>query len=273
MPIIALSDLSDERLAPFVRLTDHQLKDGEDRRRGLMVAESRIVLELALREQMAPQALLLDERHLRRMVQVLSTVPEEVPIFVAPRDVLSEVVGYNVTRGYYGAFRRPDPRTVGDAFRGTRLIAVLDGLVDPTNVGALFRSAAALGADAVLLSPTCADPLCRRSLRVSMGTVLQVPWARFGADLPWPHEALGRLRSEGFHVAAMALAEGATPLDDPTLSAHERIALVFGSEGWGLPDATVAACDEAVVIPMAARVDSLNVAASAAVALWELRRN
>ncbi len=271
MPIIALDDLSDQRLAPFVRLSDHQLRDSENRNRKLMVAESRFVVELALREGLQALALLLDERHLHTMQEALSGLDDEVPVFVAPRALLSELVGYNVTRGYYGAFVRPELRSVREVTRDACRIAVLDGLVDPTNVGALFRSAAALGADAVLLSPTCADPLSRRALRVSMGTVLQVPWTRLDGNQGTWAMSLRELRSQGFHVAAMALVDGATPLDSPALAAHEKLALVFGTEGWGLSENVLQECDEAVVIPMSGRVDSLNVATSAAVAFWQLR--
>lgn len=274
MPIIQLEDMADERLAPFVRLRDHQLRDRVDKGRNILVAESRFVLEVAVREGLAPLALLLDERHVPRMSDLIERVGSEVPVFVAPRAVLSELVGYNVTRGYYGAFARPTAPSVADVATDARLLVVLDGLVDATNVGAIFRSAAALGADAVLLSPTCADPFSRRALRVSMGTSLQIPWARIASEGPhaWPQGALRGLQRLGFHVAALALTDDATPLGDPRLASHDRICLVLGTEGWGLSPQVLSAVDEAVVIPMSGRVDSLNVGAAAAVALWELRR-
>lgn len=272
MRTIALSELSDERLAPFLRLSDHQLRDRKEKNDGVMVVESRFVLRTALAQGLTPLALLLDERHLDRMRPELEGLGDDIPVFTAPRALLSELVGFNVTRGYYGAFVRPEPRSLAEVTDGARLVGVLDGLVDATNVGAIFRSAAALGADALLLSPTCADPYSRRALRVSMGTSLTLPWARLGGDgeAVWPAPALEHLRADGFHVAAMALADDATPLGDPRLAAHERMALVFGTEGWGLADDVLACCDETVMIPMAPGVDSLNVAASSAVAFWEL---
>lgn len=274
MPIIAIDALSDGRLDVFMRLTEGQLRTAFERERALMVVESHLVLEAALLAGMEPVALLLDVRHLEALSGVLRKVPEEVPIYLAPRAVLSEVVGFNVTRGVMGAFRRPRARGVDEVLSGARRVAVLEGLVDVSNVGALFRSAAALGVDALLLDPTCADPLNRRAARVSMGAVFQLPWATFDAEGPlsWPVGALGHLRGQGFHVAAMALVEGATPLGSEGLACHDRLALVFGSEGPGLTPAALGACDEAVVIPMFHGIDSLNVAASSAVAFWQLCR-
>ena len=275
MDIVCIRDAEDERLDVYARLTEHQLRSKLRRDKATMIAESRIVIEVALKEGMEPLSLLMDERHVEAMRPTLEGLPAGVPVYVAPREVLSQIVGFKVTRGIMAAMRRPDPVPVAQVARGARRLAVLDGLVDATNVGAIFRSAAALGVDGVLLSPTCADPLSRRAARVSMGTVFQVPWATFGArgeELAWPGEALAFLHEEGFCVAAMALVDGARPLDDPTLLAHEKLALVFGTEGWGLSPEALVACDEAVVIPMAHGVDSLNVAASSAVAFWQLCR-
>ena len=274
MPTIHVDDLADPRLDAFARLTDHQLRSAYELEHSLMVVESPFAIGVALREGLEPVSFLLDERHESSMSEILSDVDEEVPIFLAPRHVMSQLVGFKVTRGVMGAFRRPEPKSVLDVVRDARRVAVLEGLVDATNVGALFRSAAALGVDAILLDPTCADPYARRSNRVSMGTVLKMPWATFPAQgsEAWPSEGLGLLRQRGFHVVAMALEEGALPLDDPSLLTHERLALVFGSEGWGISSRARAACDEAVVIPMAHGVDSLNVAASSAVAFWQLCR-
>ena len=209
----------------------------------------------------------------------LSTSDELIPVLVSkkmPVDLLVKIVGFKVTRGIMAALRRPRELSADEVLRDARRVAVLDGLVDATNVGAIMRSAAAFGVDAVLLSPTCADPLSRRACRVSMGTVFQLPWVHLGEAEGewgrWPEGALGSLRAAGFHVAAMALEDGATVLDDPALCEHERLALVFGTEGWGLPRRTLACCDECVIIPMAAGVDSLNVASSSAVAFWQLCR-
>lgn len=274
MPTIHVTDLSDGRLDVYARLTDHQLRNVLEPEQAVMVVESPFALEVALAEGLEPLSLLLDERHAEQVWPLVGRLDPSVPVFLAPREVMSELVGFKVTRGVMGAFRRPRPRTVTEVLSGARRVAVLEGLVDVSNVGALFRSAAALGVDAVLLDPHCADPLTRRALRVSMGTVLQVPWAVFpseGED-SWPEGALATLHAQGFHVAAMALVDGATPLDSPELGAHERLALVFGSEGWGISQRALAACDEAVIIPMAHGVDSLNVAASSAVAFWQLCR-
>ena len=274
MPTIHVNDLLDERLDVFARLTDRQLRSNIDRSRAVMVVESPFAVEVALREGLEPLSFLLDERHEQSMSAVLSQVDEEVPVFLAPRSLMSELVGFKVTRGVMAAFRRPAAREVSDVIEGARRIAVLEGLVDATNVGALFRSAAALGVDAILLDPTCADPFSRRAVRVSMGTVLKIPWATFDAegDRSWPTGSLGMLHDAGFYVAAMALEEGALPIDDPSLREHERLALVFGSEGWGITDGALASCDVAAIIPMSHGVDSLNVAASSAVAFWQLCR-
>jgi tRNA G18 (ribose-2'-O)-methylase SpoU len=273
MSTIHVADLSDGRLDVFIRLTDRDLRQKLEQEHQVMVVESPFALEVALREGLKPVSFLMDERHAEPMDQLLAGIGEDVPVFLAPREVMSQVVGFTVTRGVMGAFYRPRPLEVTEALAGARRVAVLEGLVDVSNVGAVFRSAAGLGFDAVLLDPTCADPLSRRAVRVSMGTVLQVPWARLPrqGENRWSDGAIRLLHEEGFHVAAMALVDGATPLDDPTLAMHERLALVFGSEGWGISSRTLALCDEAVIIPMAHEVDSLNVAASSAVAFWQLR--
>ena len=274
MPTIHVTDLADERLDVYARLTDHQLRNALEPEQAVMVVESPFAREVALREGYEPLSLLLDERHAESILPLAETVDPSVPVFLAPREVMSELVGFKVTRGVMGAFRRPRPRSVDEVLEAARRVAVLEGLVDVSNVGAIFRSAAALGVDAVLLDPRCADPLARRALRVSMGTVLQVPWAVFPerGEVAWPVGALSQLHDRGFHVAAMALVDGATPLDRPQLAMHERLALVFGSEGWGISNKALEACDEAVIIPMAHGVDSLNVAASSAVAFWQLCR-
>ena len=273
MSSIHVSDLTDERLDVYVRLTDRQLRSTLEPERAVTVVESPFALQVALQEGLEPLSFLLDERHAGSILPLLDDVDPAVPVFLAPRALMSQLVGFNVTRGIMGAFRRPRPRSVEELLSGAQRIAVLEGLVDVSNVGAIFRSAAGLGMDALLLDSRCADPLSRRALRVSMGTVLQVPWATLPAEGEgaWPEGSIALLHEQGFHVAAMALVEGATLLDSPALAAHERLALVFGSEGWGITERALAACDEAVVIPMAHGVDSLNVAASSAVAFWQLR--
>lgn len=196
----------------------------------------------------------------------------DIPVYTADRAVLEQLTGYALTRGVLCAMRRPAPLTAEAACQNAHRVAVLENIVDPTNVGAIFRSAAALGMDGVLLSPSCCDPLHRRAVRVSMGTVFQVPWAYLGADpADWPERGLARLRAMGFQTAAMALDDRAVSIEDPKLQKIEKLALVLGTEGDGLAKQTVLQCDETVCIPMYHGVDSLNVAAASAVAFWTLR--
>jgi tRNA G18 (ribose-2'-O)-methylase SpoU len=194
-----------------------------------------------------------------------------VPVFTAESDILQNLTGFRLTRGVLCAMRRPALPAVEEVVGGARRIAVLEGIVDHTNVGAAFRSAAALNVDAVLVTPTCCDPLYRRAVRVSMGTVFQVPWTRIGQEVAdWPDAGLAQLRRLGFKTAAFALREDSLPLGDPRLGEIEKLAMVFGTEGDGLAGATIAACDYTVKIPMSHGVDSLNVAAATAVAFWQL---
>lgn len=266
-----LDSLDDPRLDVFARLTDHQLRARLEAERGVLVAETRLVVEVALDSGVAPLSFLVDERHLDACSDLLGRAGDDVPAFVLPHDQMERLTGYRVTRGLLCAMGRPAARPVGDVVAGARRVAVVEDLVDVTNVGALFRSAAALGADAVVLSPRCADPYVRRAVRTSMGTVFTVPWAR-AAEGEWPRGILGLLRREGFACYAMALEPDAVPLDDPSLLVAEKRALLFGSEGYGLSRAALDACDRSVIIPMAHGVDSLNVAASSAVAFWQLFR-
>ncbi len=265
MPVIHVTDSADERLADYRDLTDVALRRRIEPANGLYMAEGAKVITRALAAGHRPRSIMVAERWLD---SVESLVEPEVPIYVAPTSVLESVTGYDVHRGALAAMQRPKLGSVADVVRDARLVVVLEGIVDHTNVGAVFRSAAGLGADAVLVSPTCADPLYRRSVKVSMGTVFQVPWTRID---PWP-EGLDALRDAGFTVAALALADGAVSLADFAAAGHERVALVMGTEGDGLSHSAVAAADHVVTIPMAGGVDSLNVAAASAVAVWELRR-
>lgn len=266
---VRLESLDDPRLDAYARLTEHQLRSRLEPERAMLVAESRNVIDVALAQGLEPLSFLVDESHLASAADLFSRAPEEVPVFVLPQEQLERLCGFKVTRGLLACFRRPAERGVAELLDGARNVVVLEDLVDVTNVGALFRSAAALGADAVLLSPRCADPLCRRAVRVSMGTVFQVPWTRVEADA-WPGGCADELRGRGFSLSALALTDDALPIDDPGLDLGQRRALFFGCEGWGLTKATLAACDQALIIPMARGVDSLNVAASSAVAFWQL---
>ncbi|QCU79396.1 RNA methyltransferase [Citricoccus sp. SGAir0253] len=269
-----LTDPADPRVEVYSRLTDAALRRRQDTEHGIFLAESSQVVRRALAAGHAPRSFFLAHRYLDSLADVFAAHPG-VPVFTGPDDLLQQVTGFHLHRGALAAMDRPAPRSVDEVLAGARRVAVLENVSDHTNLGAIFRSAAALGVDAVLVSPESADPLYRRSIRVSMGTVFSVPWARVGeADgrgrAAWPGE-LERLRAAGFTVAALELAQDSVPLDDPALRGHERLALVLGAEGPGVTPETLAACDLTVAIPMAAGVDSLNVAAASAVAFWELR--
>ena len=275
MNYVNINTLDDSRLDPYARLTDVQLRSRIEPEKAVFIAESAEVIGRALDGGMEPLSLLTTEKHvptISNVLEKLSHVDPEVPVFIAPEAELCNLTGFELTRGALAAFRRPPEKPVEEIVRGARLIAVLEDIRNHTNVGAIFRSAAAIGADAVLVSPACYDPLYRRAVRVSMGTVFQVPWTRIGTDPHnWARDGVPLLHDLGFTTAAMALSDDSIPLDDPRLKACERIALVFGTEGDGLAASTISRCDYTVRIPMQHGVDSLNVAASSAVAFWELR--
>lgn len=270
--IIEISDFNAPELDAYARLTEAQLRNKLEPEKGIFIAESTKVIGTALDAGYEPVSLLMEPRHIEGDAAHIIARCGDTPVYTAERSVLAKLTGYELTRGVLCAMRRPKPRSLEEVCVGARRIAVLEGIVDATNVGAIFRSAAALNMDAVLLTPTCGDPLYRRAARVSMGTVFQIPWARIG-DTPadWPHPGLERLRELGFKTAAMALSDNSVSIDDPQLAAEDKIAIVLGTEGDGLSDGTIAACDYTVKIPMAHGVDSLNVAAASAVAFWELR--
>ena len=276
MGLISIESFDDPRLDAYARLTDVQLRSRLEPEKAVFIAESAEVIGRALDGGMQPLSLLTAEKYLPQLegvLQKLTAAKADAPVFVAPESELANLTGFELTRGALAAFRRPAERSVADVARDARLVVVLEDIRNHTNVGAIFRSAAAIGADAVLVSPACYDPLYRRAVRVSMGTVFQVPWARIGADPHnWAREGVPLLHDLGFTVAAMALCDESVPLDDPRLKACEKLALVFGTEGEGLAQSTIRQCDYTVRIPMQHGVDSLNVAASSAVALWELRR-
>lgn len=264
-----IGDIGDPRIDAYVRLTDRQLRSVLDPNSALVILESLNVITLAVREGVELASVFVERRHLERLLAELPSLSErDIEVFVASRAVMSEVVGFNVVRGYLAAARRPHPREAQEVLEGASRVAVLEGLTDVSNVGALFRSAAALGVDALLLAPTCADPFNRRAIRTSMGTVFQLPWAP--APRPWPQATFDALRADGFTSVALALDERAVRLDDPALTDSGRVALFFGSEGTGLSDDVLSAVDRSAIIPMSRGVDSLNVAASSAVAFWEL---
>lgn len=270
MQIIPLTSLNDDGAAAgaadFARLTDVALRKVSEPEGGLYIAESSKVIARALRAGHIPRSILLQKQWLADIEPLLVDFPD-VPVYVGEPAVLEELTGYNLHRGALAAMERPALASVEELIRDARRIVILEDIVDHTNVGAIFRAVAGLGADAVLITPRCADPLYRRSVRVSMGTVLQVPWTR----LPEWSEATPLLHEHGFHLAALALAPDAVSLEQFEKNPPERLAIVLGSEGDGLSRAALASADTTVTIPMLHGVDSLNVAAASAVALYALR--
>ncbi len=270
--VIEITDLSAPELDVYTRLTDRQLRSRLHPEQARIIVESPKVIATALDAGLMPESFLMERRQVDGSAAgVLARCPD-VPVYTADREVLARLTGYTLTRGVLCAMGRPAPRTAEEICQNARRVAVLENIVDSTNIGAIFRSAAALGMDAVLLSPSCCDPLCRRAVRVSMGTVFQVPWARLGTvKEDWPAAGLAQLHALGFATAAMALDDRAKAVDDPALQQPEKLAVVLGTEGDGLNAETIARCDHTVMIPMQHGVDSLNVAAAAAVAFWQLR--
>ena len=270
--IVEITDLAAPELDVFARLTEAQLRSRAEAEKGIFIAESPKVIERALNGGCEPISLLMERKHIEGQGRDIIARCEGIPVYTADRELLADLTGYTLTRGVLCAMRRPRLQSVEDLCANARRVAVLEGIVDSTNIGAIFRSAAALGIDAVLVTPTCGDPLYRRAVRVSMGTVFQVPWTRIGDTLEeWPQPGLERLRKLGFKTAAMALRDDSVSIDDPRFRAEEKLAIVLGTEGDGLASDTIADCDYTVRIPMAHGVDSLNVAAASAVAFWELR--
>lgn len=265
---ITIEDPNDERVGDFLHLTDVHLRRRLEPERGLYLAESEKVIRRALAAGHRPRSFLMARKWLDDLADLVErALAEGVPVYVAGEDVIREMTGFHLHRGALASMQRPELPALEDVLRDARRVVVLEDVVDHTNVGAVFRSAAALGVDAVLVTPRCADPLYRRSIRVSMGTVFQVPWTRTGT---WPG-GVDALREAGFTVAAFALDDDSVSLDELAADPPERLALVMGTEGDGLGHRTVAAADVVVRIPMAGDVDSLNVAAASAVAMWALR--
>lgn len=270
--IIELTDFSAPELDVFARLTEAQLLNRREREKGLFIAESPKVIERALNAGYEPVSLLMERKHISGQAQDIIARCGEIPVYTADRELLAGLTGFELTRGILCAMRRRPLPCVEELCASARRVAVLESIVDPTNVGAIFRSAAALNIDAVLVTPTCCDPLYRRVVRVSMGTVFQVPWTRIGSvPSEWPQPGIARLQAMGFKTAAMALSDNSVSIDDPQLMREEKLAIILGTEGDGLSDHTIADCDYTVRIPMSHEVDSLNVAAASAVAFWQLR--
>ena len=269
--IIEITDLNAPELAVYTKLTESQLRNKLEPEKGIFIAESPKVIGTALDAGCEPLSFLMERRQIEGPAAgVLARCPGAV-VYTADRSVLQTLTGYALTRGVLCAMRRPAPRRAEELCRSASRVAVLEGIVDSTNVGAIFRSAAALNMDAVLINPSCCDPLCRRAVRVSMGTVFQVPWGQLGeTPADWPEKGMDILHSLGFKTAAMALSDRSVSIDDEQLAKEPKLAIVLGTEGDGLAAGTIASCDYTVRIPMSHGVDSLNVAAASAVAFWQL---
>ncbi|MEJ8740692.1 TrmH family RNA methyltransferase [Phocaeicola sp. HCN-6420] len=264
MPVIEITSLEHPGVEVFGTLTEAQLRNRIDPERGIFIAESPKVIRVALDAGYQPLALLCEQKHIAGDAADIILRAGDIPVYTGSRELLARLTGYTLTRGVLCAMRRPAPRTPEEVCRDARRVAVIHGVVDTTNIGAIFRSAAALGIDAILLSPDSCDPLNRRAVRVSMGSVFLVPWT-------WLPRPVSSLREMGFRTAALALTDRSVPIDYPELKDVSRLAIVMGTEGDGLPAEVLSESDYVVRIPMWHGVDSLNVAAASAVAFWELR--
>ena len=276
--IIEITSLEAPELAVYTHLTEAQLRNRLEPEKGIFIAESPKVIKLALDCGYQPLSLLTERKHINgQAAEIISRLEEDtsgndIPVYTADDGVLEALTGYALYRGVLCAMRRPILKTAEEVCRGASRIAVLENIADATNVGAIIRSAAALNMDAVLVTPSCCDPLCRRAVRVSMGTVFQIPWTYFDKKTVWPAQGMEQLREIGFKTVAMALRNDSVEIDDPGLKSQEKLAIILGTEGEGLLAETMEACDYTVKIPMSHGVDSLNVAAASAVAFWELGR-
>ena len=268
--IITITDFYNEALDVYARLTENQLLNRDDPSKGIFIAESPKVIERALDAGCIPLSFLVEDKHVETQAKELLLRCPDIPVYTAPFEVLTQLTGFALTRGMLCAMRRPVLPSVSELCRTSSRIAILENVMNPTNVGAIFRSAAALHMDAVLLTPGCSNPLYRRAIRVSMGTVFQIPWTFFDDTSSWQDAGMQTLREHGFLTVAMALRNDSVSIDDPRLTSAEKLAVILGSEGDGLASETIAECDYTVKIPMAHGVDSLNVAAASAVAFWEL---
>ncbi len=264
MSVIHLTTLSHPGIETYTSLTEAQLRNRLDEKNGIFIAESPKVIRVAINAGYRPLSMLCEERHIEGDAAFIIREFPEIDVFTGSRELLTQLTGYKLTRGVLCAMRRRKLPTVAEICSDANRVAVIDGVVDTTNIGAIFRSAAALGVDGIILTPSSCDPLNRRAVRVSMGTIFQVPWT-------WIREPLDSLHAYGFKTVAMALSDNSVPIDDPQLCAEPRLAIVLGTEGDGLQKEVISSCDYVARIPMAHGVDSLNVAAASAVAFWQLR--
>lgn len=269
--IIEVTDFEAPELDIYARLNENQLLNRHEPEKGIFIAESPKVIERALDAGCQPISLLLERKHIEGQARDVIARCGDIPIFTSEFEILTQLTGFKLTRGVLCAMRRPALPSVENICSPARRIAILENIMNPTNVGAIFRSAAALNIDAVLLTPGCSNPLYRRAIRVSMGTVFQIPWTFLGSeDSEWPDTGMKLLQKLGFKTAAMALRDDSVPIDDARLRGEDKLAILLGAEGDGLAPSTIAGCDYTVRIPMSHGVDSLNVAAASAVAFWEL---
>lgn len=270
--VIEITDFMAPELDVYARLTEAQLLNREHPQSAMFIAESPKVIDRALNAGCRPVSMLLERKHIKGEAREIIARCGDIPVYTSEFDILTQLTGFKLTRGVLCAMLRPPLRSVDEICAGARRIAILEDIMNPTNLGAIFRSAAAFNIDAVLLTPGCTDPLYRRSARVSMGTVFQIPWTYLGERMAdWPECGMEKIREMGFKTAAMALKEDSVSIDDPSLMAEEKLAIILGTEGDGLSDCTIADCDYTVKIPMSHDVDSLNVAAASAVAFWQLQ--
>ena len=269
--IVEINDLNASEIDVYVRLTGKELRNKLEPEKGIFIAESPTVIDVALRSGCEAVSLLTDKRLLGNGLDAILPRLGDIPIYVAEREILRDITGFELTRGALCAMKRPALPDARELLSTARRVAVLEGITDSTNIGAIFRSAAALGVDAVLVTPTCCDPLCRRAIRVSMGTVFQVPFTRIGTSHDeWPSPAIDIIREMGFKTCAMALSDNSISITDERLKKEDKLAIILGTEGDGLSKTTIAECDYTVKIPMSHGVDSLNVAAASAVAFFQL---
>lgn len=269
--IIEISDFQAPELDVYARLSEGQLLNRHEPGKGMFIAESPRVIERALDAGCVPVSCLVERKHIEGEAREIIQRCGNIPVYTAEFEVLTQLTGFKLTRGMLCAMHRPPLPDVREICRAAKRIAILENVVNPTNVGAIFRSAAALGMDAVLLTPESSNPLYRRAIRVSMGTVFQIPWTFFEKNT-WPEADIRLLKELGFRTAALALREDSIGIDDQKLRSEEKLAVILGTEGDGLTSSTIADCDYTVRIPMSHGVDSLNVAAASAVAFWELGR-
>ena len=269
--IIEINDFNAPELDIYARLTENQLRHIYEPKNGLFIAESPKVIDRALDAGCVPVSLLLEKKHIERQAKDIIARCGDIPVYTAEFDILTKLTGFELTRGALCAMYRPNLPSVEAVCQNARRIVILEDVMNPTNIGAIFRSAAALNMDAILLTPACSDPLYRRAIRVSMGTVFQIPWTFIGdKSTDWTVQGIKQLHDLGFKTAAMALRKDSVNIDHPALMSEDKLAVILGTEGDGLASSTIADCDYTVCIPMSHGVDSLNVAAASAVAFWQL---